>query len=120
MSSEKETTELLFSYGTLQNEEVQLATFGRLLRGHTDTLVGYKLKLIPNQDQTFTTPDASSDLRQVYFTGLASDTVNGTVFTLSRVELEHADAYEPADFKRTLIRAKSGLDVWVYASVRKD
>ena len=33
---------LLFSYGTLQQEAVQLATFGRLLRGSPDELVGFE------------------------------------------------------------------------------
>jgi hypothetical protein len=31
---------LLFSYGTLQQEGVQRATFGRLLKGSADALVG--------------------------------------------------------------------------------
>jgi hypothetical protein len=34
---------LLFSYGTLQQEEVQLAIFDRKLRGDQDELVGYDL-----------------------------------------------------------------------------
>ena len=32
---------LLFSYGTLQQDDVQRSTFGRLLRGRADALVGY-------------------------------------------------------------------------------
>ena len=35
--------ELLFTYGTLQLEEVQLQTFGRKLEGKPDALVGYRL-----------------------------------------------------------------------------
>ena len=31
----------LFSYGTLQQEEVQVATFGRRLEGRADSLAGY-------------------------------------------------------------------------------
>lgn len=38
-----ERTERLFSYGTLQQENVQIATFGRLLNGAPDALVGFKL-----------------------------------------------------------------------------
>jgi hypothetical protein len=33
---------LLFSYGTLQQEEVQVAIFERKLRGDQDELVGYE------------------------------------------------------------------------------
>lgn len=113
-----EKTEHLFSYGTLQTEEVQLATFGRLLQGRPDTLVGYKLELVPNQDQTFVAPDDNSGLRHVRFTGMPTDTVDGSVFQVSKAELEHADAYEPADYKRTLIRTQSGCNAWVYASTR--
>ena len=37
---------LLFSYGTLQEERVQLSTFGRRLRGETDALPGYEPSLV--------------------------------------------------------------------------
>ena len=35
--------EWLFSYGTLQQEDVQQANFGRLLEGHADQLPGYTI-----------------------------------------------------------------------------
>ena len=34
---------LLFSYGTLQDKDVQMANFGRELTGHEDALPGYAL-----------------------------------------------------------------------------
>lgn len=40
----------LFSYGTLRQSDVQLATFGRLLDGTPDTLVGYRLGKIEITD----------------------------------------------------------------------
>jgi hypothetical protein len=33
---------LLFSYGTLQQEDVQWSTFGRLLEGQRDELPGFE------------------------------------------------------------------------------
>ena len=33
---------LLFSYGTLQQDEVQLSSFGRLLDGEEDAMTGHK------------------------------------------------------------------------------
>ncbi len=36
-------SELLFSYGTLRQREVQLATFGRELEGYVDAVIGYEL-----------------------------------------------------------------------------
>ena len=41
---------LLFSYGTLQLEQVQLETFGRLLKGEKDILEDYKLTVIEITD----------------------------------------------------------------------
>ena len=37
---------LVFAYGTLQDEKVQIAAFGRLLRGHPDELVGFELSSV--------------------------------------------------------------------------
>ena len=39
-------TELLFSYGTLQLEAVQMATFGRKLTGTRDVLPGFEATLL--------------------------------------------------------------------------
>jgi hypothetical protein len=43
-------TVLLFSYGTLQQDEVQLSSFGRLLEGQADAMVGYRQSLIEITD----------------------------------------------------------------------
>ena len=43
-------TEQLFSYGTLQQPEVQLATFGRLLDSRPDQLPGYCLAMLAIDD----------------------------------------------------------------------
>ena len=53
MIPNKEATELLFSYGTLRKEEVQLATFGRKLDGIPDSLIGYRLTMIRIQNEHF-------------------------------------------------------------------
>jgi len=39
-------TELLFSYGTLRQPEVQRATFGREIDGRPDAIVGYDLAYV--------------------------------------------------------------------------
>ena len=44
MLIEKNTSENLFSYGTLQQESVQLKNFGRLLNGKSDNLLAYELR----------------------------------------------------------------------------
>lgn len=97
--------EKLFSYGTLQTDAVQLATFGRRLQGQPDTLVGYRLTTIRI---------ASVDHRNLQFTGSASDYVEGTTFEVTMKELEEADAYEPHGYERVSVKLKSGQDAWVY------
>jgi len=42
--------ELLFSYGTLQKEKVQMELFGRLLTGSNDVLEG--IKSLPLESKT--------------------------------------------------------------------
>ena len=42
---------LLFSYGTLQDRDVQIANFGRELKGREDVLPGYARRLVPINDK---------------------------------------------------------------------
>jgi gamma-glutamylcyclotransferase (GGCT)/AIG2-like uncharacterized protein YtfP len=114
MKLEEKETEYLFAYGTLQTEAVQLATFGRRLAGQPDALTGYRLAMVEIEDQAFVTASGSAQHRNLQFTGLASDFVEGTVFTVTREELEQADEYEPADYKRTFVQLRSGVKAWVY------
>ena len=120
MNLEDKETENLFSYGTLQIEAVQLATFGRRLKGQPDLLVGYSVTLIPIRDQNFVATSGSTHHRNIQFTGLASDLIKGTVFAVTKKELEQADAYEEeADYQRVLVQLKSGLNAWVYLNIRQ-
>jgi len=41
---------LLFSYGTLQEENVQRSTFGRLLQGQRDELLGFEPSSVKIED----------------------------------------------------------------------
>ena len=109
-------TENLFTYGTLQTEEVQLETFGRRLEGHADALPQYTLKTIEIRDQEFVAKSGTAIHRNLQFTGVASDFVEGTVYSVTREELEQADAYEPEGYKRLLVELKSGTKAWVYVN----
>ncbi len=106
----------LFSYGTLQQDSVQLSSFGRLLKGHADTLPGWKREMIEITDPEVL---AKSGLRfhPIIVPGAASDEVEGMVFEITADELAGADRYEVADYKRIAARLKSGIEAWVY--VRK-
>ena len=113
-----EETENLFSYGTLQEEAVQLATFGRLLEGRPDSLVGYAVTQIPIKKQEVVARTGNTHYRNLQFTGAESDLVEGTVFKVTLFELEQADVYEQeADYKRVRVRLRSGAETWVYLLV---
>jgi gamma-glutamylcyclotransferase (GGCT)/AIG2-like uncharacterized protein YtfP len=106
---------LLFSYGTLQNEEVQLANFGRRLEGTADSLPLYKLTVIEIRNPEFVVLSRSAMHRNVQFTGSEFDSVEGTVLKLTKAELERADAYEQgAEYQRILVTLNSGRRAWVY------
>jgi hypothetical protein len=111
---EHQKTEHLFSYGTLRLEDVQLATFGRKLEGKPDVLVGYRLVMITIEDEDFVEKSGSAEHRNLQFTGNSSDFVEGTVFSVTKEELERSDAYEPEGYARVLAQSKSGLNVWIY------
>jgi gamma-glutamylcyclotransferase (GGCT)/AIG2-like uncharacterized protein YtfP len=119
MTSTREEIENLFTYGTLRTEEVQLATFGRALEGKADALPGYSLKTIEIQDQDFVTKSGTAIHRNLQFTGVASDFVEGTVYSVTRKELEQADAYEPEGYKRVLVQLRSGSNAWVYLNTNQ-
>jgi len=112
-------TERLFSYGTLQTESVQLSTFGRILSGNRDALVGYRLRMIKIEDQDFVVTSGAEYHRNLEFTGSASDFVEGTVFSLTPQELEQADAYEPDGYKRIQVTLKSGTEAWMYSNAHR-
>jgi len=51
MTASQPPTEFLFSYGTLQLEAVQLATFGRRLVGTSDALPGFEQSMFEIEDK---------------------------------------------------------------------
>ncbi|MGE0703966.1 MAG: gamma-glutamylcyclotransferase family protein [Vicinamibacterales bacterium] len=109
---------LLFSYGTLQQENVQLATFGRRLEGAADSLVGYEQTLVAIDDPDVVRTSGKSHHPIVKFTGTENALVPGTVFEISQSELEQADRYEVSAYTRVLARLISGRSAWVYVDAR--
>ena len=110
------TEVLLFSYGTLQDPQVQEANFGRRLDGSADALPGYDQTLVE-----ITAPEviAESGLTHhpiVRPTADGSGRIDGTVFRITPAELVAADEYEVDDYHRILVTLESGLDAWVYVA----
>jgi gamma-glutamylcyclotransferase (GGCT)/AIG2-like uncharacterized protein YtfP len=108
---------LLFSYGTLQQPQVQMSTFGRLLDGQPDALVGFEQSLLAIEDPEFVATSGKSHHAIVTFTGRDDSRVGGMVFELSDSELASADEYEPAGYTRIAATLASGKQAWVYAAV---
>ncbi len=111
-------TELLFSYGTLQLEAVQMATFGRQLAGTSDALRGFELVLLKIEDQRVVAISGTAHHTMARFTGRASDVVPGAVFALTPDEIQNADKYEVAAVKRVAVVLQSGVRAWAYVDAR--
>ena len=96
----------LFSYGTLRQANVQMASFGRLLAGSPDVLPRYASAMIEITDPQVV---AASGAR---FHPMVVET--GTLFLITSAELAAADAYEVSAYKRIEVVLKSGKSAWVY------
>lgn len=95
---------LIFSYGSLQQERVQLSTFGRRLYGHPDELLGFELARSRNARHANVIP-----------TGGPHSRVSGTVFEITEAELASIDRYEQRDaYARIAAPLASGKEAWVY------
>jgi gamma-glutamylcyclotransferase (GGCT)/AIG2-like uncharacterized protein YtfP len=97
-------THQLFTYGTLQEEAVQLGVFSRLLTGVQDTLSNHKIAVqkVANRYPT------------LEHTNNGKDKIKGKIYTLSPEELEKADAYEGEAYERIKITLISGNKAWAY------
>ena len=104
----------LFSYGTLQLPDVQRATYGRLLEGEPDVLVGYRLAPL-----VISSPDvvgiSGLEVHTIARrTGNPTDRVPGVVFRLTAAELEATDLYETDAYARVEVALASGVRAFVY------
>ena len=68
----------LFSYGTLQKKEVQMETFGRILIGQKDILVGYNIEMIEITDKEVLKKSGQKFHPIIVFTNKPNDKVEQT------------------------------------------
>ena len=104
----------LFSYGTLQMREVQLANYGRPLEGSADALVGYRVLVLPDRDPDAVRISGEKTHMVVRHTGDPADRVPGVVFLLTAEELAATDRYEGTDYGRAELALESGRTALVY------
>jgi len=106
---------LLFSYGSLQQEEVQVSTFGRKLAGEKDLLIGYEPSLVEIAD-----PEVAKRLKKLHHdnvskTGDDWSNVQGTVYEVTDEELAKSDTFEAQfGYKRVSVPLASEKEAWVY------
>jgi gamma-glutamylcyclotransferase (GGCT)/AIG2-like uncharacterized protein YtfP len=110
---------LLFSYGTLQQEDVQKSTFGRLLKGQRDELLEFEHSSVRIEDPQVVAASGRTHHANVTFNGRNDSRVGGTVFEITDDELAAADQYEQlAAYKRIPVTLASGKQAWVYLDAR--
>ncbi|MBW8242950.1 gamma-glutamylcyclotransferase [Muricauda oceani] len=96
--------EYLFSYGTLQDHQVQHYIFGRLLKGKTDSVLGFK-KL---ENAVY------GRYPLVVNTNDPEDKVAGIAYEVNETDLKKADIYETSAYKRQKFPLESGDEAWIY------
>lgn len=104
----------LFSYGTLQDPAVQLATFGRRLSGAADSLPGYaRGQVAVVEPEVLAT--GMTHYENAVRSSRGGDSVAGTAYEVTDDELAQADVYEaPAAYVRIAVTLASGTAAWVY------
>ncbi|MBU2997805.1 gamma-glutamylcyclotransferase [Cellulophaga baltica] len=103
------TKHYLFSYGSLQDSEVQLALYNRLLIGQKDSLQGYRIASVK----------IASLYPIIYKTDTLTDLVKGIVFEITEKELLQSDDYEGEFYERVLLQLTSKQKAWCYISPNK-
>jgi hypothetical protein len=109
-------TQLLFTYGTLRQADVQLDTFGRLLDGEDDALPGYTVDYAEIEDTRVVDLSGLSVHPIVRETGNPLDKIVGTAVQVTEDELDAADEYEVALYRRIPVVLASGRSAWVYVA----
>ena len=108
----------LFSYGTLQQANVQLSTFGRQLEGTSDLLVGFILAQQRISDPNVIAISGSALHPILRQTGSRQHRVPGTAFAITSEELNLADSYETDAYQRIQVLLASGKTAWVYVEAQ--
>ncbi len=100
----KSATTYLFSYGTLQESDVQKMIFARALKGNRDTLKSHAISegMVGG---LYPTIRESQD---------SDDRVEGFVYIIREEELPLVDTYEGEAYTRKKVVLESGVNAWVY------
>ena len=97
-------------------ENVQIETFGRKLNGTKDVLPGYVIAEVKIMDEKVISASGNDVHPILRYTGRDLDEVEGTIFEITKAELQQADDYEVDEYTRVMVSCKSGNSVWVYVA----
>lgn len=104
----------LFSYGKLQQREVQIKLLGRELEMNKDILKGYQIASIIITDEIFL--ETGADINQrIALKSNHKDFIEASVLEITEEELIRSDSYEPKNYKRVEMVLESEKKAWVYA-----
>ncbi len=101
----------LFTYGTLQNEEVQENLFKRVLKGTPEKLNGFALKNIHLEEEF-----GVVQYPIIVETKNEGDFIDGIVYEISEYELGQADLYEGIHYRRIEVELSSQNKAWAYSA----
>jgi gamma-glutamylcyclotransferase (GGCT)/AIG2-like uncharacterized protein YtfP len=108
-------TVFLFSYGTLRDKKIQIATFGRELTGRMESLPGYVKRMVQIADPKLAALIGESHNANLEPSSGPDDAVCGTLFEITEQELAAADRYETiTGYRRISVVLKAGHLAWVY------
>lgn len=110
-------SEHLFSYGTLRDEKVQRAVFGKAVTGKPDAIVGYALVPVTISSQEAIAISGKAEHTTLVPAKGESTPIEGVVFHITASDLAAADRYESAEYHRIKVELLSGIDAWVYVRI---
>ncbi|MFF3085433.1 GDSL-type esterase/lipase family protein [Streptomyces nojiriensis] len=109
-------THTLFSFGTLMDERVQTALFGRAVPTSPASLAGYTTRPLKITDPAVIAA-SGLDVHLILERRLGAS-VEGAVLRLTDQELAAADAYEVDDYTRRRVVLSSGESTWAYLDAK--
>lgn len=94
----------MFSYGSLQDEDIQRTLYQRKLLGFKSTLKGYRL--LDNKIE--------SKYPIISKTNNSNEAITGIAFEISSEEVLITDHYEGNNYQRVEVKLESGHTAWCY------
>jgi hypothetical protein len=109
----------LFSYGTLQQADVQIELFDRRLDGEADALTGFVIATLTITDEAVVAL-SGEEVHLVLRRGASDARIAGVALQVTDAELIAADAYETEDYRRITVTLESGREAFVYVAADED